>query len=80
MTNSILRIDSVGNKYWSNLEGELHRENGPAVIWATNKKMYWYINNDSHRIDGPACVLISGHRTWWLNNVCVRAFQFNDEV
>jgi hypothetical protein len=52
--------------------GQLHRNNGPALITvATNK---WYNNGQLHRIDGPAIIQnnnlgASHHVEWWLNNV-----------
>ena len=35
-------IDEYGTKYWW-LNGLLHRENGPAVEYASGYK-YWYLN------------------------------------
>ena len=56
------------------------RSTHPAIIYSDETREFRSDSDRRHRFDGPACVLISGHRTWWLNNVCVRAFQFNDEV
>ena len=49
----VLKVDSLGNKRWYNSDGQLHREDGPAVI--TNKHVkLWYYNGKLHREDGPA--------------------------
>ena len=34
-------IDADGNKFWRNPEGKLHREDGPAIEWASGDK-FWY--------------------------------------
>ena len=36
-------VDSNGTKHWYNENGELHREDGPAVEWGDGSKE-WYIN------------------------------------
>ena len=36
-----------GNKYW-HLNGELHREDGPAVEYSDGTKV-WYLNDKRHR-------------------------------
>ena len=36
-------IDANGNQVWSNSGGKLHREDGPAVIWAFGAKE-WYVD------------------------------------
>ena len=35
-------INRFGNKYWC-LNGEIYRENGPAVEWTGGTK-FWYVN------------------------------------
>jgi flagellar basal body rod protein FlgG len=32
-----------GDIHWYNEEGQLHKEDGPAVIWA-NGNSYWFLN------------------------------------
>ena len=43
-----------------------HRENGPAVEYATGDKR-WYQNGDLHRTDGPAIEYASGTKRWYIN-------------
>jgi hypothetical protein len=38
-----LITDSSGDKYWRLPNGDLHREDGPAIEGSNNNK-YWYIN------------------------------------
>ena len=40
-------------KKWNNKNGELHREDGHAVEYASGSKEWW-INGLRHREDGPA--------------------------
>ena len=48
------------------LNGELHREDGPAVEWANGSKQ-WYLNGNRHRENGPAVEWFNGFKSWWLN-------------
>lgn len=58
-------IDEDGDRYWW-LNGEWHREDGPAVEFANGSKQ-WYLNGYLHRKDGPAIESISGTKEWFLN-------------
>jgi len=44
----------------------LHREDGPAIEWASGTKA-WYLNGKYHREDGPAIEYDSGTKAWYLN-------------
>ena len=57
--------DEDGNQYWY-LNGKLHREDGPAVIWANGNK-FWFLNGKCHREDGPAYISSDGTQAWWVN-------------
>ena len=46
--------------------GELHREDGPAVEYDSGYKA-WYIHGKCHREDGPAIIKADGTKEWWLN-------------
>jgi hypothetical protein len=59
--------DAEGNKFWYNEQGQLHREDGPAVELA-NGTIKWYKNGVRHREAEPAVVCVDGHKEWWLNN------------
>ena len=63
MSNSV--IDEDGNKRWY-LNGELHREDGPAIEYADGTKR-WYLNGKLHREDGPAYEEANGYKSWYLN-------------
>lgn len=60
-----VRVWYNGNKNWY-LNGELHREDGPACEWADAK--YWYLNGKRHREDGPAVENSHGSKSWWIND------------
>jgi len=55
----------AGHKFWY-LNGELHREDGPAVEWASGDK-FWHLNGKCHREDGPAIEHANGDKFWYLN-------------
>ena len=46
--------------------GELHREDGPAVIFASGTKS-WYQNGKRHREGGPAIIKTDGSKSWYQN-------------
>ena len=60
-----LTIDSNGTKYWR-LNGEVHREDGPAVELPDGTKC-WYLNGKRHRVDGPAIEDSDGTKYWYIN-------------
>jgi len=60
-------VDKYGTTWWYNEDGELHREDGPAVEYVDGTK-HWYINGKHHREDGPAIVRADGSKFWFLNN------------
>ena len=49
----MIRIFPDGSRISINDEGQLHRENGPAIIYPGGTKEY-FLNGKRHRIDGPA--------------------------
>jgi hypothetical protein len=61
-----LQEDSDGNKEWY-LNGNLHREDGPAVENDDGSK-WWYLNGKLHREDGPASEGVNGDKYWYIND------------
>lgn len=68
--NIIKESDDAGNAYFKR-DGELHREDGPAVELADGTRM-WFQNGERHRVDGPAIEHADGSRHWYQNNVLHR--------
>jgi hypothetical protein len=62
---------------WFNLEGKLHREDGPAVEWANGDKCY-YINGKLHREDGPALEFANGDKAYYINDEYLTEEEFNN--
>ena len=60
-----VKVFTSGNKVWY-LNGEQHREDGPAVEHTSGSK-YWYLNGKQHREDGPAIEGANGTKHWYLN-------------
>ena len=48
------------------LNGQIHREDGPAIIEADGSES-WFLNNQRHREDGPAYIGADGTQVWYLN-------------
>ena len=59
------KISPDGSQYW-HLNGVLHREDGPAIIYPDGTQ-YWYLNDKCHREDGPAVIYPDGIQAWYLN-------------
>ena len=60
-----VKVYANGDKHWY-LNGELHREDGPAIEWADGGKQ-WRLNGKYHREDGPAIECAGGNKWWYLN-------------
>ena len=65
------RIDvspRTGTRRYYNSKGQLHREDGPAVVYSGGSCEWWQ-NGLRHRIDGSAVEWYDGHKEWWINGV-----------
>ena len=71
-----VKIDANGDKFWY-VNGELHRENGPACEYANGDK-FWYVNGERHREDGPAMEFASGSKFWYVNGKELTEKEFNE--
>ena len=65
MSQPEMKVSSDGTKRWF-LNGERHREDGPAIEWSDGEK-HWYLNDKLHREDGPAIEYPNGTKCWYLN-------------
>ena len=64
---------------WYNLEGNYHRENGPAIEWVDGDKSWW-TNGQLHRVDGPAVEWVDGSKEWWINGDEYTERSFNEYI
>ena len=73
-----IHIDEDGDKYYfSDREMKiLHREDGPAVEYASGFKE-WRVDGKLHHEDGPAIEWADGSKSWYLNGEYLREEQFN---
>ena len=55
-----------GTKFWI-VDGQLHREDGPAVI-RMNGTQEWWLNGKLHREDGPAYISPLGTQIWYKHD------------
>ena len=44
-------IDDDTDQFWLNDAGEIHREDGPAIIFNIEPVVYWVLNNIRYRFD-----------------------------
>lgn len=66
-----ITIDRVGTRRYYDSTGQLHRDDGPAII-DSDGVTAWYQNNLLHRIDGPAIEYPNGTKLWYQNNLLHR--------
>jgi hypothetical protein len=59
--------DSQGVKYQF-LDGKLHSEESPAVIYPNDNRYCWFKNGELHRIGGPAIVHLDGTQEYYQYN------------
>lgn len=62
---------------WRLPNGDLHREDGPALEWNDGTKV-WFQNNVMHRNDGPAYEGCDGALQWFVHGTEVTAAEFRD--
>ena len=61
-----VRTDSNGGRWYYNSSGQLHRDEGPAIMYAGGGQEWWQ-NGQLHREDGPAVVWADGTKMWYQN-------------
>ena len=59
-------INKYGDKHWYK-EGQLHREDGPAIEDIDGDKE-WYKEGNLHREDGPAIDYNNGDKYWYKDD------------
>lgn len=59
----VIIVEYSGNPTYKYLNGRLHCENGPAVIFPNEK--CWYLHGERHNEHGPA-VVKKGYQCWYL--------------
>ena len=74
-----IEIGENGSRRYYNTDGQLHRDDGPAVEDANGSK-FWYQYGQLHRTDGPAIMLPDGHKWWYLNDKKLTEDVFNQRV
>lgn len=61
---SLMSVDAEGTERWTLPNGDLHRKDGPAVMWKNGKQEWWY-QGKRHRTGAPAVVEPDGGAEWW---------------
>ena len=70
---AVERVDG-GYRAWY-LNGKRHREDGPAIVWASGDQMWW-LNGERHRIDGPAIIWADSSKEWYIHGEDLTEEQF----
>ena len=78
MNKPKVKVSADGSKHWY-LNGKRHREDGPAIEYASGNKI-WYLNGKCHREDGPAIEWVDGTKYWYLNGELLTEEQFNKKM
>jgi hypothetical protein len=73
-----VRVYADGDKFW-HLNGEYHREDGPALEYANGTKSWW-LKGERHREDGPAIEWANGDKCWFLNDERLTEEEFNERM
>jgi hypothetical protein len=66
MQTYTVTVDEFGTTFWFNSQGQLHRENGPAIEYADGSRV-WCQNGKVHRVDGPAIEYGDGSVEYWIS-------------
>ena len=74
-----IETDERGTRRYYNSAGQLHRLDGPAVVYAGGANA-WYQNGLRHRTDGPAVECADGTKRWYINGVRLTEAEFNQAV
>jgi hypothetical protein len=74
----IKTIDSYGNVIFV-LNGELHREDGPAVTLPDGTE-FWLKEGSLHRTDGPAVIQSNSKKQWWIEGINYTEEDFNNKI
>lgn len=76
-----IETDRIGTTRYRNRDGQLHRIDGPAVIYPSGS-VSWYRDGALHRTDGPAVIYRDGDKLWYRNGLLHRtdgpAIEFYD--
>lgn len=73
----MVKVGKLATKWY--LNGELHREDGPAVT--TVEGDCWYMRNGLiHREDGPAVTYSFGTMFWFLDGEQLTEEEFNEKM
>ena len=72
-------VQPDGSVEYYNEAGLLHREDGPAIVYADNTKV-WYQNGVLHREDGPAVVYDDSTCEWWIDGLEYTVQEFHEQL
>ena len=71
-------LEEKGKEYEYYINGERHRDDGPAIEYADGFQQWWK-NGRIHREDGPAITYSSGRKVWvWHGQHAINENQWLD--
>ena len=72
-------VNEHGTREYYNKDDQLHRTDGPAVIWDDGTEL-WCQHGLLHRTDGPAIIWNDGVKEWWLGGRQLTEDEFNQAI
>ena len=78
MIEYIVNVYKDGTNEWF-LDGQLHREDGPAIEYVSGTKEWW-LKGKLHREDGPAVEWADGSKELHLNDKRITEEEFNNRM
>lgn len=75
MINSLNKPKRIVDEFYTIyyfLNGKLHNENGPAIIYA-NGTQYYYLNGKRHNENGPAIIHPDGRQEFWIDGKFIKS-------
>lgn len=70
----IRSVDELGNISYKNNKGQLHRVDGPALIW-NDGSVFWYYEDKFHCTNGPAIIHANNGKKGW----CIHGIRYTNE-
>jgi len=74
-----MSIDISGIKLNKNSNGQLHRDDGPAIKCSNGNKL-WCKEDKYHRLDGPSIEYPNKYKSWYILGKYLKEKEFNSWI
>ena len=62
------KINKFDGAFWWEKDGNLHRIGGPAIIYNSGTREWWFEGHLHREGDRPARIESDGARSWWIKS------------